>query len=99
MPNTFRITRKVGPSPREQVLAHLRTAGVPALDLMEALRAGKARDRLFIENRSHWNDLGALFGYQQIIAAVASNFPRCGRSRRRISGSSGGWRMAATWRG
>ncbi len=66
---------KVGPSPREQVLAHLRTAGVPALDLMEALRAGKARDRLFMKTDSHWNDLGALIGYQQIIAAVASNFP------------------------
>ena len=43
---------------------------VPVAELRPALSAAKARERIYFQTDTHWNDRGALVAYQQIIDAV-----------------------------
>jgi hypothetical protein len=48
------------------------------LDLRKPLRAAKAQDPsmpLYFKTDTHWNDLGAYFGYRAIIEALAKQIP------------------------
>jgi len=48
-------------------------ARAAVLDLREPLRAAKVREReglLYYKTNSHWNRLGAFYGYQAIVAAL-----------------------------
>jgi hypothetical protein len=46
-----------------------------AVDLRPALFAAKERNRIFQMTDTHWNDVGALAGYQSIITAVRARVP------------------------
>jgi alginate O-acetyltransferase complex protein AlgJ len=49
--------------------------GLNVIDLRSALRAQKAEHRVFHKTDTHWNELGAFFGYQEIIRALKPYFP------------------------
>ncbi len=49
--------------------------GVPVVDLQPPLVAAKARERIYYQTDTHWNDRGALVAYQQIIEAVRRQKP------------------------
>jgi hypothetical protein len=59
----------------DQVLAALRGAGVAAVDVRAELLAAKARERLYEETDTHWNDRGAFIGYQKLMAEVRRQLP------------------------
>ena len=59
----------------DQVIAAVSAAGVTVVDLRGALRAGKARERLYQKTDSHWNERGALIAYQQIVNAARAQLP------------------------
>ena len=48
---------------------------VPTVDARPALLAGKARERLYQQTDTHWNDRGALLAYQRIIEAARRQVP------------------------
>lgn len=60
----------------DQLLEHLRLhTGVEALDLRPALRAGKAREKVFYKLDSHWNDYGSYLAYHAVIERLGSDLP------------------------
>ncbi len=59
---------------RSAVHRRCRIPGI-AVDLRPALFDGKARERLYQQTDTHWNDRGALLAYQQIIDAVRARVP------------------------
>jgi alginate O-acetyltransferase complex protein AlgJ len=71
------ITRGPGPSRLEQLGEELRAPGsqVPFLDLTATLQMRKPVARLYHYTDTHWNDLGALAGYQAITARLRDWFP------------------------
>jgi hypothetical protein len=71
------VTRAPGPSRLEQLGEELRANGsqIPFLDLTAALEARKPAGRLYHYTDTHWNDLGALAGYQAITARLRAWFP------------------------
>lgn len=48
---------------------------VPLIDLRQQLQEAKARERIYHVTDSHWNDRGALIGYQALMGWVAGHFP------------------------
>jgi alginate O-acetyltransferase complex protein AlgJ len=67
---------RIGASSRtDQVMATLRAAGIAVVDVRPALEAAKPRERLYERTDTHWNDLGALVAYQQVIRAVRAQRP------------------------
>jgi hypothetical protein len=64
------MSRRDPPSQLDQVVAIAGAAGLPALDLRAALRAGKADGQVYLKDDSHWNDWGAYLGYRRIMAAL-----------------------------
>ena len=64
--------RRVGTRYRaDQLIAYLRERStVRVVDPRLPLAAGKAFDRLYHRTDTHWNDLGALIAYQQVIGAL-----------------------------
>jgi hypothetical protein len=48
---------------------------VAALDLRPALRAAKARQRLYFRTDSHWNYAGASVGYETLMEALRAQRP------------------------
>lgn len=62
------VHRSVSGSRVDQLLAHLRAhSTVNAVDLRPVVRAARDHGRLFHKTDTHWNDLGALAGYQEVI--------------------------------
>ncbi len=59
----------------DQLFTALRDAGIAVVDARPALDAAKTRERVYQQTDTHWNDLGAFVGYQQIIGAVHSQVP------------------------
>jgi hypothetical protein len=60
----------------DQLLAYLRAhSSVETLDLRPALLAAKPRELLYHHYDTHWNDRGALIGYQQIASRLRQWFP------------------------
>jgi alginate O-acetyltransferase complex protein AlgJ len=59
----------------DQLLTALQDTGL-AVDLRGNELAAKARERVYQQTDTHWNDRGALVAYQQIIRAVRAGVPR-----------------------
>ncbi|HTM04475.1 MAG TPA: hypothetical protein VL173_13285 [Vicinamibacterales bacterium] len=60
----------------DQFLAYMRThSDVEILDLRPPLIAAKSQELLYHHYDTHWNDRGALIGYQQIAARLSQWFP------------------------
>jgi alginate O-acetyltransferase complex protein AlgJ len=53
------------------------------VDVRPALEAAKARERIYFQTDTHWNDRGAFVAYQQIIEAVQAQAPAVGAAWRR----------------
>jgi len=63
----------------DQLLAYLRTnSSIPTLDLREALLSAKKTERLYQRTDTHWNELGAFHGYQEIMRSIAGNCRQTG---------------------
>jgi len=68
--------RRVGRVSRmDQLFAALNAAGVDTVDVRPALEAAKARERVYQQTDTHWNERGAFAAYQQIIEAVRRQVP------------------------
>ena len=72
MPDT--LARVHDLSRTDQLLTTLQDTGF-ALDLRPALFEAKARERIYHQTDTHWNDRGALVAYQRIIEAVRARVP------------------------
>jgi alginate O-acetyltransferase complex protein AlgJ len=59
----------------DQVYGALRDTGVVTVDVRPALLAARSHERVYFFTDTHWNDLGALPAYQQIIDAVRRQLP------------------------
>jgi hypothetical protein len=60
----------------DQFVAYLQNhSNLPILDLRPALRAAKTNDFIYIKTDTHWNALGAYFGYREIIRTLGQQLP------------------------
>jgi len=73
MPPT--LTRIGELSRADQLFTALQDTGL-AVDVRPALFEAKARERIYQQTDTHWNERGALPAYQRIIAAVRARVPR-----------------------
>jgi alginate O-acetyltransferase complex protein AlgJ len=65
------VARSPEPTPYDRLRAGLERDGrVTFVDLRPALRAAKARDRVYYQTDSHWNLNGAIVGYETLMPAV-----------------------------
>jgi hypothetical protein len=67
---------RAGPASRlDQLLARLRACtDLAVVDLRESLLRAKAREKLYFQTDTHWNDRGAYWGYHQLVNTLASWF-------------------------
>lgn len=56
----------------DQIFQALAGSGVAAVDLRSALRAAKARERIFEKTDTHWNERGAFVAE---VAAIREQLP------------------------
>ncbi len=69
--------RRIQPVSRtDQIFEALAGTRVAAVDLRPSLQEAKARERVYFETDTHWNDRGAYVAYRQIIDAVRRQTPR-----------------------
>jgi len=67
---------KVGPNPREQLLAYLEKKGTfSVLDTTPAIKRARTNGILFMKTDSHWNDYGSYVAYAEIMNALTNQFP------------------------
>ena len=59
----------------DQLFTTLQDTGL-AVDVRPSLFAAKARERIYQQTDTHWNDRGAIVAYQGIIGAVRARVPR-----------------------
>ena len=65
------IAKSPAPTPYDRVRDAVAKDGrVAFVDLRPALRAAKARERLYYQTDSHWNFNGAVVGYEALMEAV-----------------------------
>ena len=70
------VHRAPGPFRMDQLADHLqRHSTVEVLNLRPALEEARKAERIYHKTDSHWNDRGALAGYQQIMNRVSAWFP------------------------
>lgn len=70
------IGPKIGPTRLDQLIAYLQpTPEVTVIDLRPSLIASKASGPLYYKTDTHWNARGAHAGYQEIMRALAPDFP------------------------
>ena len=69
------VAKSAQPSPYDFVVAALQASRVALIDLRPALRAAKARDRVYYQTDSHWNYNGALIGYDTIMREAQRQLP------------------------
>lgn len=66
-----------GPRRARQLIDYMaRHSRTTVVDLEQALRAGKPSGRLYHRTDSHWNELGAYWGYRGIIEALRRWYPK-----------------------
>jgi len=74
------IRRRHGQSRLDQLLAALaREDDFPVIDLRETLAAAKRSYRIYNKTDSHWNELGAFFAFEKIMARLARIYPELDR--------------------
>ncbi|WP_256759524.1 hypothetical protein [Cohnella sp. WQ 127256] len=60
----------------DQLLAYLRSnSDIEVIDLRTTLLEHKSDGQLYHKNDTHWNELGAFYGYEKIIAEVRQDLP------------------------
>ncbi|WEK54163.1 MAG: hypothetical protein P0Y55_16635 [Candidatus Cohnella colombiensis] len=60
----------------DQLLAYLRSnSDIEVIDLRPTLLEHKSDGQLYRKNDTHWNELGAFYGYEKIIAEVRQDLP------------------------
>lgn len=65
------LNRRAGTSRIDQLVEHLRARStVRVLDVRDALRAARNENRVYHRTDTHWNDLGALVAYQQVMDRI-----------------------------
>jgi hypothetical protein len=70
------VHRAPGPYRMDQLVDHLRRhSSVEVLNLRPALEEARKEERIYHKTDSHWNDRGALVGYQEIMKRVSAWFP------------------------
>jgi hypothetical protein len=75
------VAAGAGPTPYDRVRDALARDGrVPFVDLRPALRAAKARERVYFQTDSHWNYNGAVVGYGEIMRAATQLLPPARRA-------------------
>ena len=81
-PNSATIQRKYLPAwaagvppltEYDLILKALAQRGVPAVDLRPALTAEQRRRQTYQRTDTHWNDLGALIGYDTVVGALGKS--------------------------
>jgi len=66
-----RFSRARGRTRMDQLVAYMQAhSDVTMVDLRPSLLAAKSRYRLYFRNDTHWNDIGALIGYGEIMRAA-----------------------------
>ncbi len=74
MPDEIPIIGQV--SRTDQLMDYLRSnSTTPALDLRSALLAESAAQQTYYRTDSHWNDLGAYYGYYGILSTLSRTYP------------------------
>src|SRR5262249_2014341 len=73
MPDT--LTRVTDVARTDQLFTTLQDTGL-AVDVRGWLFEAKARERIYQQTATHWNDRGALVAYQRIIGAVRARVPK-----------------------
>lgn len=74
LPNT--VKREPGVSAFDQLADYLNAhSDVEFLDLRPALRAAKARHRVYYRTDTHWNSMGAFVAYREIMNRISPWFP------------------------
>lgn len=69
MPERFARVR--GRTRMDQLTAYMQThSDVTLVDLRPSLMAAKSRHQIYFRNDTHWNDIGALIGYGEIMRAI-----------------------------
>ena len=59
-----------------QVVKHIsKTTPLPAIYVQDALLANKKTGLLYIKNNTHWNQMGAYYGYLEIMKMIKKDFP------------------------
>lgn len=83
------IARPVrSPTNYDLIMTGVGGCGVPAADLRPALRAAKGSGNLYRRTDTHWTALGAMIGYNQLVATL-------GRPGWKIAPSSARWAASA----
>ncbi len=59
----------------DQLKSHLAGTGIEIVDLREVVTAMKSQARTYHRTDTHWNDVGAFAGYQEIMQAVSRHLP------------------------
>jgi alginate O-acetyltransferase complex protein AlgJ len=70
-----KLTRMGALSRTDQLFTALQDTGL-AIDVRPVEFEAKARERVYQQTDTHWNDRGALVAYQEIIRAVRARVPR-----------------------
>src|SRR5262245_13465372 len=73
MPDT--LTQVTHVARTDQLFTTLQDTGL-TVDVRGRLFQAKARERIYQQTDTHWNDRGALIAYQQIIGAVRARVPK-----------------------
>ena len=70
------IQKSGGPCRMDQLGATLHKAGLSYVDLRKAEATARAQGVAYHKTDTHWNAIGAYFGYQQIAAELLKWFPK-----------------------
>lgn len=63
-------------SRQDQLLKYLRkNSNIDVVDLRESLKAEKKREILYLKTDTHWNELGAYFGYKGLTEEIHKYIP------------------------
>ena len=79
--STNYISKKVSDNSRLLQLAEIIEAreddDVIMINLPEYLKSKRDVGKLYYQTDTHWNTLGAYFGYYQLMSAIAETYPNC----------------------
>ncbi|WP_166830905.1 alginate O-acetyltransferase AlgX-related protein [Thalassoroseus pseudoceratinae] len=59
----------------DQLKSHLQDTDLDVIDLRAAVTAMKSRARTYHRTDTHWNEVGAFAGYQEVMQAVSRHLP------------------------
>ena len=82
LPYRIRIQQNDTVSRAQQVMNYYKNSdsNLKILDITEQL-IGKKDQKIYYRHDSHWNNLGAFFGYQELVSFLYKDIPEIGNSR------------------